>query len=172
MSGGNGRNGRRPAFETDPDILTRIVEALELGHTDKDAALVAGIDPDTLSKWNTREGENYDRFRLLTTPARACGKRKRTRGIEKAGLGYVKKVLDKNGELVEVDVEPDWRALAWLLSHQYPDEFSEKRIVEHSGEITDGKPWREAVKDPDYRDALKTAARCRMGLQGRSVGTA
>lgn len=172
-SNGNGRNGkppptRVPLFESDPDVRIAILQAVSDGMRDNDACLAAGIRTSTLREWKRRQGAAYDSFMADLRHARMEGKQARLRRIREAAEGKVVHAFDEDGEPITVTVCADWKADAWIMARMYPEEFSEKRILEHKGTISKGKEWREAVKDPDYRESLKAAARRRMGLQSGS----
>jgi hypothetical protein len=143
---GNGHarpTGRIPTFETDPDVRKAILDAVELGLSDKDACTLAGISTRALMRWKNAQGEAYRRFRHDLRCARMRGKEQR--------LDAIRRAFDARAE------EPDWRAAAWLMARQYPEEFSEKRILEH---VKASKPSnrRKALHDPEVRAALARAA--------------
>lgn len=110
--------------------------------SDKELCEAVGIHPDTLGRWKRSNGNAYRRFRRQLKRARLARKTKLEHLVVKAA-----------GE--------DWRAAAWLLSRVHPEEYSEKRILEHR----DGgkaKKRREALRDPEVRESLTRAA-ARMG---------
>lgn len=137
---GNGRGpGRPPAFVTRPSIIPTIAQCFRQGLTDKRAAEIAGIAPQTLTEWKSREGEEYDRFREATAGERSKGVQVNVKLIGEAAL-------------------TDWKAAAWLLSHQHPDEFAESRRITVKDE-DESAAMREALKSPRVRKALDEAGR-------------
>ena len=64
MEGKKSKRGRvgegRPTKRT-PEVVARIAEAVAIGLTDEEAALLAGIDPDTMTEWrkhDSRKGQS------------------------------------------------------------------------------------------------------------------
>jgi hypothetical protein len=99
-----------------PELADLIVQAVAEGLTYKDAALIAGIDEDTLQRWIKR----YADFAARLTRAKAERSRR---------------WLEKLRELA--DAQRDWRAYADLLDRCAP-EYRKTTQHEHSGK--DGGP--------------------------------
>ena len=94
------------AMKRTTERITRIEEALEAGATLQAASAYAGIDPATLRRWRADDDALRER-------------------LERAQLrGEVTLV-----KFLWVAAENDWRAAAWLLTHRWPNKWSEKRTI-------------------------------------------
>lgn len=140
--GGNGTirrpPGRLPLFETDPKIRRTVLTKAALGASLADACRAAGIHPQTLRMWRHRSGRAYDAFRAEFDRARARGKDAAVARILRAG-------------------KEDWRALAWWLTRCYPEQYSERRMLEITRSSAP-RARRKAMRDPELRSALEAAA--------------
>jgi hypothetical protein len=112
----NPNGGRRPLMSA--RIVRDLFKAVLAGESDLRACAYAGISSDTLYAW-VKRGEKGDRgystFSAELTKVRA---RSRT------------------DHLIAIGSDKDWKARAWLLAHQSPDEFG-KDVTEtrHTGVI-------------------------------------
>jgi transposase-like protein len=88
------------------DIRQRIIDALSEGHSHETAALLAGIQPGTLSKWLTR-GRESDKDSIYRRFAEDCAV------AEGANRGRCLHILNK----AMVD-QPKWAA--WFLERRDP----------------------------------------------------
>ena len=114
--------GGRPTKYTEENLKI-ILDSIAMGMTQKDAAILAGIGEDTLSRWKTTKEGFADK---LHQKEMEC-KQRNIALIQKAAKGGT------------------WQAAAWWLERKYSDEFSLKHQVEHSGK--DGEPLRFIIED-------------------------
>ena len=106
--------GRKSKYT--PDVVNRIVQAIELGAYDKHAAAFGGISEDTFARWQTQHADFADAI------ARARGTR-------------VVKWLAK----IEKAADEDWRAAQAKLQMCERDTYGKERSeIEHTGK--DGAP--------------------------------
>ncbi len=116
------RRPGRPSKLT-PQTMALILAAIKCGASNKIACAAADICPETLYAWKRRgeeePGSEYSDFLQQLTRARQEGRIRRLAMIQKAA-------------------KFDWRAAAWLLERDLPDEFSMRYKIEHSvsGEVT------------------------------------
>ena len=116
------RRPGRPSKLT-PQTMALILAAIKCGASNKIACAGAGIHEDTLYGWiekgRERPGSDYAEFSEKLTRARQEGRISRMAIIQQAA-------------------RTDWRAAAWLLERDMPDEFSLRYKIEHSvsGEVT------------------------------------
>lgn len=90
-----------------------IIEALELGMTQRAACNVANIDPATFYDWM----ERHDDFSSAVNMARDRGKQEALQRIREAAR------------------EPKhWQAAAWYLERSFPQEYGQRRIHEFDRE--------------------------------------
>ncbi len=115
-----------------------ILAAIKCGAPNKVACEGAGVGESTLYQWlelaRERPGSEYAEFAEQLTRARQEGRISRLALIQKAA-------------------KLDWRAAAWLLERDMPEEFSMRYKVEHSvksGEITLGEALRMMRDDSPY----------------------
>ncbi len=83
----------------------RIVKAIRAGNGTRTAAQLAGIDPSTLFDWQSKLPEFSERIRK----ARAEAEDRRVRLVERAS-------------------RKNWRAAAWMLERQNPEEWGQRVI--------------------------------------------
>jgi len=99
------------------NLKTIIYAAVKRGLSYKDTCMLAGISESSFYNWLRTRPD----FKKQIEYNKVHGK-----------LELIRAVADKRLE--------DWRAAAWLLSHKYPAEFSERRVI-----TTDDKskptPW-------------------------------
>ena len=98
-----------------PSLEEKLLAALRVGHTDKDACALVGIDPSTLYDWIKAD---KDDFSHEVEKARLAAKDQSIKTIRRAAL-----------------VGKQWTAAAWLLERRYPQEYALKHLVTHDGEI-------------------------------------
>lgn len=128
-----------PTSLTD-DVRRSLIESSRLGRKLTDACKCAGIDESTVRSWRAkaRAGEaSEDLVAFLREMKKATqqGIECRLQAIQAAGM------------------EKDWRALAWLLERQYPDEFARRTVVAVSAteDPTDfASGIREAIRGMDF----------------------
>jgi hypothetical protein len=99
------RLGRRSLYS--PQMQKRIVKLLEKGNTIAAVCDIQGISTVTYHDWC----DKHPNFLAATSRARG-----------KARLRHVKVLTDA--------AKTDWRASAWLLSHCWPQEYSENTTMQ------------------------------------------
>ena len=110
-SNGTAMQKRRPGrpSKLTPQVVAMILTAIRCGASNRIACEGAGICPETLCAWKRRgeaePGSEYSEFLQRLTRARQEGRISRLAMIQKAA-------------------KMDWRAAAWLLERDMPDEFS------------------------------------------------
>ena len=125
MKNGTAMQKRRPGrpSKLTPQVVAMILAAIKCGAPNKVACAAAGIHQDTLYGWlekaRERPASEYAEFTEQLTRARDEGRVSRLATIQKAS-------------------KSDWKAAAWLLERDLPDEFSLRYKIEHSvsGEVT------------------------------------
>jgi hypothetical protein len=103
-----------------PKVHERVVQAIRLGLPRELAAEAAGIDERTLYRWLQRAAgdDAPDRFRALAEDVR--------RGTAQWAARTVHDIQRD---------DPGGRNRRWLLAVRLPEHFSERRQVEHSGQL-------------------------------------
>lgn len=115
------RTGRKHGLTA--EVARTIVDALEAGAFQRDAAHAAGISEATYYRW-LQAGAQPDAHPELREFYEAA-----TRARARAKVDALKRVRCAMGD--------EWRAAAWYLERSYPAEYGRVR-VEHSG--PDGGP--------------------------------
>src|SRR5262249_32221069 len=151
-----------------PERVTRLLDGLKAGMTRSAACGAAGIDLDTLNRWQRR----YAGFAVQVKQLEAEAEARYTSIISKAAFGHevtirrettkpiVVKTVDANGikhehleRITEVThetrQESDWRAALEWLKRRRKDDWSERQEV--SG--TDGEPLLTIRYVNDWRAA-------------------
>jgi hypothetical protein len=98
-------------LDTNPKVGDKIVRAIQEGMSLHDAALLGGVDQETVRRWRKRPGKVYREFDQRIEVARIEGKAAKISRINRIGM------------------EGNWKALQWLLTCQFPDEFSERKVL-------------------------------------------
>tara|TARA_Y100000310_G_C20546718_1_gene745948 strand:+ start:196 stop:630 length:435 start_codon:yes stop_codon:yes gene_type:complete len=114
----------RPSKLT-PEVADAVVEALEMGASQSEAAASVGVGLSTLEEWLSRgRGRNSRRSSrgVYATFAGRC-----ERALPSGTVKLLKCVTAAGGK--------DWKAAAHLLACREPDRFSPKRRLEHAGEV-------------------------------------
>jgi hypothetical protein len=86
-----------------PQLVACIAESISLGLTDEEAAAIADIKPETLSRW--RHIPDFDQ------------------ALKKATATRLRDRLKMIGARVD-----NWQALSWLVERQFPTRFSKPEI--------------------------------------------
>ncbi len=107
-----------PACKLTPEITETVLESVAVGCSDKASAQRAGIHPETLSNWLARGAEGEEPF-LTFREAYARAQGERTRSL----VSCIRSAAEAG----------DWRAAAHLLACLEPEQYSEKRRLEHTG---------------------------------------
>lgn len=95
-----------------PDIHDIILSHLRVGHTDKDACTLSGINTDTFYTW-LREKPDF------------------SEDVKKARLV----AKDQSIKIIRRAALRNWTAAAWYLERKFRDEFSTKHSITHDGAI-------------------------------------
>lgn len=114
-----GRRGRRTKLT--PEVHEIIIKAIRLGSSYRAAANYAGVSEDALYEWLAKGRETgrqpYARFADDFEKARAEAVLRRIKRIEEAAQSGA------------------WQADAWWLERRYPEDWSLKHQIEHSGGV-------------------------------------
>lgn len=162
--------GRPSLLRTDPRIAEAIVEAVEAGVPVGAAARAAGIPKQTVSAWLARGSREqrgpFRDFADSVARARARATARNLVELRRAARGgqilqrLTETIEHENGSVTTKTTErwtaPDWRANAWWLERQFPEEFAKVERHEVSG--PDGGPIFLAIgelyrQDPEARAA-------------------
>jgi len=93
-----------------PEVIAKLVEAVEAGSTHRLACQYAGIGP-TLFYATLQSNAEFSNI---------------IKGAEASGaMKFLSRITDAS--------ELQWQAAAWMLERRFPDEYG-KRVVEHSGQ--------------------------------------
>lgn len=101
-----------------------IIEAISSGATVTAAAGAAGCSRRTIARWRERgagDGATPSEREFLLDYERA------------EAVAEVRLV-----QAITTASATDWRAAAWMLTHRWPDRWSEKRTIKIEGERADG----------------------------------
>lgn len=126
---GNRGVGRKTILT--PEIQAKIIEAVELGDSDLNACAYAGVSPSALYNWIQKGTDHpatedsparparspYKEFVGKLTRARAVFRVNHLRCIARAAQGTK-------------SAPGDWRASKFMLAVKWPDEFSERQVLE------------------------------------------
>lgn len=114
----------RPTKYT-PDVVDRIVKAVELGATYEHAANYGGIHYDTFNTWREKKPEFSEAIKAAEG---------------KAVIGWLTKI-----EAAATD--GTWQAAAWKAERRYPHDYG-KTVTENQHTGTNGDPIRFIVDKP------------------------
>ena len=122
---GESMRGRPPKLT--PEVQKEICSYVKRGLTYEDSARLAGVAISTLHLWKKKGRESkrknkYSDFVDALTRANA---------VLKAAI---------HQSMIRASADGDWRAGLQLLTHRFPHEYSEKRILEHSGALAVNSP--------------------------------
>lgn len=116
------RMGRKPSVFTDVDIAN-LETAIQNGNSIKASCELLGLDERMFYYWIERASmDNPDPVYV-----EFASRMKKARGLSKASI--LKEIKGHGAK--------DWRALAWILERQFPDEFGQKETVDvkHRGKV-------------------------------------
>jgi hypothetical protein len=99
-----GRAGEGRPTKRTPEVVGRIAEAVAIGLTDEEAALLAGINPDTMTEWR-KDSEFSGAIKRATA----------------------KRLLARLGR-IEAG-EQGWQGTAWALERLYPERFARPEVM-------------------------------------------
>jgi hypothetical protein len=102
-----------------PEVHQEIVRVIELGMPRELAAEAAGISRATLFRWLNRgeRDDAPDRFRALAADVHRASAR-----------GAVRSLME-----IHRDQSGGWQRHKWLLAVRYPEHFTERGRLEHTG---------------------------------------
>lgn len=130
----NDRNhGQPPYFVKYDGLLERILESLEMGGTQEDSALAAGVSGDTFRQWLRRGRRAREKLE--------AGKLPETLGYwDPYYISLVEIMETKEAEYkimllkrIQKAGEDQWQPNAWILERRWSDEFSTRKRVSHEG---------------------------------------
>lgn len=118
-----------PASKFNAVTRQSLITAISLGAPRYVACAKTGLDEKTLRNWLERgltddegnpvdqrpDAEEYVEFRLKFLAVEAEREQEMLTGIAE---------------------DPDWKARAWYMERRFPDRYSQKQKLEHSGEVT------------------------------------
>ena len=123
LEGKKSKRGRvgegRPTKRT-PEMVAKIAEAVAIGLTDEEAALLAGINPDTMTEW--RKDPEF------------------SGAIKGAGA---QRLLLRLGR-IEAG-EQGWQGTAWALERLHPARFARPEVMNQIAVVQGGKASAERV---------------------------
>ena len=99
-----GRVGEGRPTKRSPEVVAKIAEAVAVGLTDEEAALLAGINPDTMTEW--RKDSEF------------------SGAIKRAGA---QRLLMRLGR-IEAG-EQGWQGTAWALERLHPSRFARPEVM-------------------------------------------
>lgn len=124
-----------------PEIVDAIMKGLRSGISITNVCKLLDISKQTFYDWKDSKPYFFDSIKK----AQYDSINKGLEVIQKAGEGCKIKVLNKKGELVEIDVPGDWRAIAWGLERGHQEIFAIRQKIDFEGkhEVTVIKPEKE-----------------------------
>ena len=123
--------GRKPLHEADPDIISRLVEALKAGNYVDDACAYAGIAESTYYLWMERGRRAAAALAAGETPKPADAPYVEI--MESASRARSAAVVRNVNFINRAASEGTWQAAAWWLERTRPDKFGRRLATELSG---------------------------------------
>lgn len=144
--------GRKPALIIEQERESVLLDYIRIGVPVKKAVVAAGISEKSFYNWLAR-GQN-ERERLATVPN---AKADITEGVF---VQFLQRVEQARGEAIakkvavvaKSSVEGDWRAAAWWLERQLPEEFGRTDKVELAG--NNGDAIKVQIEMGDLEDKI------------------
>lgn len=125
------KTGPKKPWKMTPATIDKLKAAFAYDMTDEEACWYAEISTDALYKYQRENPEFINTKQAL-----------KARPIMKAREEFIKKLssrkvkmLDKNGEVVEIVIPPDSKDLKWWLEKKRKDEFGKEIKMVHDGEV-------------------------------------
>jgi hypothetical protein len=118
-----------------PDTQAQIVKAIRAGATYKDAAESAGVAYITFNGWMQRGERGHKSDQLYVEFSNAV-----TKAQADVKIGFTA-VLTKAAQ------DGDWRAALEYLRRRDPDNWSDRRQIEHSGDMSIKLSWGDNADD-------------------------
>ena len=130
-------------------VAERIVEAVALGYTYKDAAAAGGVHEETLAAWRKRGVEGpasiYTQFIGQIDKAAELTGIAFLKAIRKSILESPVKVrehikTDDKGNVLMKEIHretlpPDIKGATWWLERRFPEQFGRRDQMEHTGKV-------------------------------------
>ena len=132
-------------------VSARIVKAVALGLSYRDAATAGGVHEKTLEEWRTR---GYRERGSSSIYARFMGQV--DRAAEKTAISYLEAVRksimespvrvrehvkkDESGKVILTEIHtetlpPDIKGAMWWLERRFPEQFGRREQMEHAGKV-------------------------------------
>ena len=127
-----GRLGEGRPTKRSPEVIAKIAEAVAIGLTDEEAALLAGINPDTMTQW--RKDPEF------------------SGAIKRAGAQRLLLRLER----IEAG-EQGWQGTAWALERLHPARFARPEVMNQIAVVNQagkGSAERVIVLPAEEFDAL------------------
>lgn len=128
-------HGQPPYFVKYDGLLEKILQSLEIGATQEDAALAAGVSGDTFRQWLRRGRRAREKLEDGAMPE--------TLGYwDPYYISLVEIMETKEAEYkimllrrIQDAGEDQWQPNAWILERRWSEEFSTRKTVKHEGEV-------------------------------------
>ena len=108
-----GRVGEGRPTKRTPEVVAKIAEAVAIGLTDEEAAVLAGINPDTMTEW--RKDPEFSGAIKRATAERLLMR------LERIESG-----------------EQGWQGTAWALERLYPQRFARPEVMNQIAVVNQG----------------------------------
>lgn len=133
----------RPSVMTE-SVLAKLEQAFAYDMPDEEACHYAGISPDALYDYQTKNPKFTERKHALKNRPVMLAREAIVKSLSRQKI----KTLDRNGNLVEIDVLPDNADVKWYLERKKKGEFASKTTVEHEGtiEVEGAKELADAIQ--------------------------
>lgn len=127
---------RPPSYK--PEFAAQAEKLCLLGATDNELGDFFGVRRETIWAW----GQKYEEFSNALKAGKAAADERVAQSLYHRAVGYTfdgEKVFQFQGEIVRAKVRehvpPDTTAMIFWLKNRRPDEWRDKREIEHSGSI-------------------------------------
>ena len=108
-----GRLGEGRPTKRTPEVVAKIAEAVAIGLTDEEAAVLAGVNPDTMTEW--RKDPEFSGALKRATAERLLMR------LERIEAG-----------------EQGWQGTAWALERLYPHRFARPEVMNQIAVVNQG----------------------------------
>lgn len=125
------KTGPKKPWKMTPETLTKLEAAFSFGANDIEACLYADISTRTLARYEETHEEFCLRKEALRSKTSLAAKQTVARRVTSRKV----KILNKDGELVDIDVEGDGDLALKYLERKQPDEFGMKKTIKHEGGV-------------------------------------
>ncbi len=144
--------GRKPALVIEKERERVLLDYIKIGTPVKKAVIAAGISEKSFYNWLTR-GQN-ERERLATVPN---AKPNTTEDVfvqflQRVEQARAEAIASKVTVIAKSGVNGDWRAAAWWLERQVPEEFGATAKLEVGG--TGGDAIKVQIEMGDLEDKI------------------